>query len=218
MFSQIPGPYSFNKILEGVCDIDQEKEISAPNQATSGGETEVLREFPVDTTSNSGYEQFDSTTGVGDAQTYGKTGPLSSCDGANSQSGTTDQDMQNDISGTMTKDRHDKWIERELERGSRICFQFDSGPPVGKYLGPSMRRADAGQDLTRISWDDKANYLVKLSLKNRFRGDDSGQTKPSEWMVLPNGTNGIDLEDLLKCAVTARRRLKNLCFRVAITE
>ena len=52
MFSQIPGPYSFNEILEGVGDIYQEEEISVPNQATAGGETEVLREFPAATTQN----------------------------------------------------------------------------------------------------------------------------------------------------------------------
>ena len=36
-------------------------------------------------------------------------------------------------------ERNGKQIEQELERGSRICFQFDSGPAVEKYLGPSMR-------------------------------------------------------------------------------
>ena len=63
--------------------------------------------------------------GAGDAQKYDKTCPLSSCDGANSQSGTADQDVQNDIPGTMTQNEHGKQIERELERGSRICFHFD---------------------------------------------------------------------------------------------
>ena len=186
VFSQIPGPYSFNEILEGAGDIDQEEEISVPNQATqatAGGETGVLCKSPYSGTSNSGYEQLDSTTGAGDAQKYVKSGPLSSCGGANSQSGTADQDVRNDISGIMTQNEHGKQIERELERGSRICFQFDSGPAVGKYLVPSMRRTDAGQDLPRVSWDDKTNYLVKFSPENRFGGDDSGQMKPGEWMV-----------------------------------
>ena len=51
-------------------------------------------------------------------------------DDTNSQSGTADQDVQNVISETMTHG-HGKQIERDLERGSRICFQFDSEPPVG---------------------------------------------------------------------------------------
>ena len=156
-----------NKFLYKIKQLQEEKRRFSVNYPYSG-------------TSNSGYEQLDSTTGASDAQKYAKSGPLPSCDGANPQSGTADQDVKNDIPGTMTQNEHGKQIERELELGSRICFQFDSRPAVGKYLGPPMRRADAGQDLSRVSWYDKTNYLVKLSPENRFGRDDSGQMKPVE--------------------------------------
>ena len=47
-------------------------------------QTHENRRFSYSGTSNSGYEQLDSTIGAGDAQKYAKSGPLSSCDGANS--------------------------------------------------------------------------------------------------------------------------------------
>ena len=54
-----------------------------------------------------------------------------------------------------------------------------------------MRRADAGQHLSRIRWDDKANYLVKLSQEdnNRFAGDDPGKLKPGEWLITADGND-----------------------------
>ena len=53
-----------------------------------------------------------------------------------------------------------------------------------------MRRADAGQHLSRIRWDDKANYLVKLSQdNNRFAGDDPSKLKPGEWVITADGND-----------------------------
>jgi hypothetical protein len=79
-----------------------------------------------------------------------------------------------------------KQIERELQTGiSRIAFHFDQGIYRGTYLGPSMRRADAGQNLSRVTWDDGTKYLVKLTPENRFQGEDSGEMKPGEWMITP---------------------------------
>ena len=150
------------------------------NSQSATGDSDSLDYLPYTDTSNSGYKQPDSTT-EGCASKNGTClGLPPSYGGANSQSGTADQDPENAISDSNFIERNGKQIERELERGSRICFQFDAGPAMGKYLGPSMRRADAGQNLSRISWDDKTNYLVKLSPENRFGGDDSGQMKPGE--------------------------------------
>ena len=147
VFSQIPGPYSFNEILEGVGDLETQSDENDGFCDSNTQNAGSLGCLPYSDTSNSGYKQPDSTS-EGCASKNGTClGLPTSESGSNSQSGTADQDVRNDISGTMTQNEHGKQIERELERGSRICFQFDPGPAVGKYLGPSMRRADAGQDL-----------------------------------------------------------------------
>ena len=104
-------------------------------------------------------------------------------------------------------------IKRELQRGSRICFRFSTCLSGGKYTGPSMRRADAGQDLSRIRWDDKTNYLVKLSQDNRFAGDDSSKMKPGEWMItIDENANDIGLSCLIAMCGNSEAQVDEIVF------
>ena len=70
-----------------------------------------------------------------------------------------DDDTARGASSTVPTEEHvvDSRIpqfQRELVRGSRICFFFDQGRHCGVYVGPSTRRADAGQGLHKVTWDD----------------------------------------------------------------
>ena len=75
-------------------------------------------------------------------------------------------------------------IQRELVRGARICFHFDQGRYCGVYIGPSTRRADAGQELHKVSWDDGTNYLVQLKEHQRHAGDDVATMEPGQWAIV----------------------------------
>ena len=214
VFKQIPGPYSFDEILDGLGDLGNLTGENDQNSQQTTENTGDIRALPNDPTSNSGYGQPDSMVEQRDTQKCTDTVPLTSYIDANSPSEANGSETAfSDLPGLDPYfiDRNGKQVERELERGSRICFQFDAGPSMGKYLGPSMRRADAGQNLSRISWDDKTNYLVKLSPENRFGGDDSGQMKPGEWMVLPSGTN-VDLRGFIAACGSSEAQVDELVF------
>jgi hypothetical protein len=76
-----------------------------------------------------------------------------------------------------------------------------------------MRRADAGQDLSRIRWDDKTNYLVKLSQDNRFAGDDSSKMKPGEWMITVDGNDeDIGLSGLIAMCSNSEAQVDEIVF------
>ena len=167
IFSKIPEPYSFNEILDGVGDTEQQENdgIVTENDETSEN-------------------------------------------GSNSTSGADGENGQNGIS-----EGNGDQIKRELQRGSRICFRFDTCLSGGKYVGPSMRRADAGQDLSRIRWDDKTNYLVKLSQDNRFAGDDSSKMKPGEWMITVDGNDeDIGLSGLIAMCSNSEAQVDEIVF------
>lgn len=167
IFSKIPEPYSFNEILDGVGDTEQQENdgIVTENDETSEN-------------------------------------------GSNSTSGADGENGQND-----TSDGNGDQIKRELQRGSRICFRSDTCLSGGKYVGPSMRRADAGQDLSRVRWDDKTNYLVKLSQDNRFAGDDSSKMKPGEWMITVDGNDDdIGLSRLIAMCSNSEAQVDEVVF------
>ena len=54
--------------------------------------------------------------------------------------------------------------------------------------------------------------MVKLSPENRFGGDDSGQTKPGEWVVLPNGANDIDLRGFMEMCGNSEAQVDECVF------
>ena len=76
-------------------------------------------------------------------------------------------------------------IQRELQRGARICFGFNEGHACGTYVGPSNRRQDAGQNLHRVHWDDgDKRLLVNLSEERRFDGDNVADMEAGDWAIV----------------------------------
>ena len=96
--------------------------------------------------SDSGCEQPYIWSTTPDAQNIPKSRVLTSENGSNSTSGAGRENGQNG-----TSEGNGDQIKRELQRGSRICFRFDTCRSGGKYVGPSMRRADAGQDARPVA-------------------------------------------------------------------
>ena len=113
IFSKIPEPYSFNEILDGVGDTEQQENDGIVTENDEHGSENVSSD--VTKVSDSGCEQSYIWSTTPGTQNMPKSGVLTSENGSNSTSGADGENGQNDIS-----EGNGDQIKRELQRGSRI--------------------------------------------------------------------------------------------------